>query len=146
MFLRFTEDFPRARTVQLTRNYRSSQTIVAAALQAIAPSSCWPDRVLQPLSANADRIAIQACPTERAEAEFVVHTIERLIGGSTFFSLDSGRVATHEGEALAFNDFAVLYRTDAQAEALVEAFARSGMPFQKKSHRRLIEEPACRPC
>jgi DNA helicase-2/ATP-dependent DNA helicase PcrA len=144
VFLRFTEDFPGARTVQLTRNYRSSQTIVAAALQAIAPSSLLTDRVLQALSANTDRIAIQACPTERSEAEFVVHTIERLIGGATFFSMDSGRVQTHEGESLDFSDFAVLYRTESQAEALVEAFARSGLPFQKKSHRRLIEEPAVR--
>jgi len=32
---------------------------------------------------------------------------------------------------VSFADFAVLYRTDAQSEALVEAFARSGMPFKK---------------
>jgi superfamily I DNA/RNA helicase len=72
----------------------------------------------------------------------VVHTIERSIGGSTFFSLDSGRVDAPEAEARSFADFAVLYRTEAQADALVEAFARSGIPFQKKSHRRWTEAPA----
>jgi len=142
VFLRFADDFPTAHTIQLTTNYRSSQTIVDAATQAIAPSSLVDDRALQALSEVAQRIQIQTCPTERAEAEFVVHSIERLIGGSTFFSMDSGRVDTDVGEALSFADVAVLYRTDAQAEALVEAFARSGIPFQKKSHSNLCDEPA----
>ena len=38
-----------------------------------------------------ERIAIHAAPTERAEAEFVVKTIEHMIGGHSFFSIDSGR-------------------------------------------------------
>ncbi len=142
IFLHFTHDFPSARVVRLTRNYRSSQAIVAAALQAIAPTSLVSDRILQPLSQNADRISIHTSASERAEAEFVVHTIERSIGGSTFFSLDSGRVDAPEVEARSFADFAVLYRTEVQADALVEAFARSGIPFQKKSHRRWTEAPA----
>jgi len=141
-FLRFGQDFPEARTVHLTRNYRSSQTIVDAALQAVAPTSLVDSRSLQSLSVDAQLVRIESCPTERAEAEFVVHSIERLIGGSTFFSMDSGRVEADEGESLSFADFAVLYRTDAQADALVEALARSGIPFQKKSHRSLTDEPA----
>jgi len=142
VFLRFTEHFPGAKTVQLTKNYRSSQTIVDAALQAVAPTSLVDNRSLESLAADAELVRIETCPTERAEAEFVVHTIERLIGGSTFFSMDSDRVETHEGESFSFADFAVLYRTDAQADVLVEAFARSGMPYQKKSHRGLTDEPA----
>jgi uncharacterized protein (TIGR00375 family) len=142
IFLHFTRDFPSARSVQLSRNYRSSQTIVTAALQAIAPTTLVTERTLEAMSENFDRISFHASPTERAEAEFVVHTIERAIGGSTFFSRDSGRVDTPEVEARSFADFAVLYRTEAQADALVEAFARSGIPFQKKSHRRWSEQPA----
>jgi superfamily I DNA/RNA helicase len=146
IFLRFTTDFPTAATVPLRRNYRSSRTIVDAALQAIRPSSLVADRTLQALSDDDQRIQIHTAPTERAEAEFVVHAIERLIGGSTFFSLDSGRVEAHDerDENLSLADFAVLYRTDAQADALIEALARSGIPFQKRSHRRLTEESAVR--
>ena len=141
IFLRFARDFPGARTVQLTRNYRSSPTIVAAALQAIAPTTLVTERTLQAMADNSDRIAFHASPTERAEAEFVVHTIERAIGGSTFFSRDSGRVDATEVTARSFADFAVLYRTAAQADALVEAFARSGIPCQRKSHQRWSEQP-----
>jgi len=142
VFLDFARDFPAARVVQLTRNYRSSQTIVQAAVQAITPTSLVSDRILEAFSGEADRIQIHTAASDRAEAEHVVHAIERLIGGSTFFSLDSGRVASHEGQSLSFADFAVLYRTDAQAEPLVEALARSGIPFQRHSHHRLIDTPA----
>jgi uncharacterized protein (TIGR00375 family) len=144
VFLRFSEDFPTARTVPLTRNYRSSPSIVQAALQVIAPSTLVTSRVLEAISDDRRLIHIQSCPTEKAEAEFVVHTIEQLIGGSTFFSLDSGRALGHEGESLSFNDFAVLYRTEAQTDALLEAFRRSGMPHQCQSHRLLVDEPAVR--
>ncbi|MGI9301951.1 MAG: UvrD-helicase domain-containing protein, partial [Gammaproteobacteria bacterium] len=43
-FLRFQQDFPGARRVQLTRNYRSGQSIVAASSQMITPSTLVEDR------------------------------------------------------------------------------------------------------
>jgi len=141
-FQRFTEDFPTGKTVVLRRNYRSTPAIVDAALQAIAPASLLSERELLADGPGPEQVEIHACTTERAEAEFVVHSIERILGGHTFFSIDSARVETHQGESLSFGDFAVLYRTEAQAEALVEAFARSGMPFQRRSHRALAEQPA----
>ena len=140
-FQRFGEDFPNARTVRLTRNYRSTQTIVDAALELIAPSSLVADRRLLAQSVGARQVEIHACATERAEAEFVVHSIERLLGGSTFFSLDSQRAAGHESEEVSFADIAVLYRTEAQADALAEALTRSGMPFERRCHERLGERP-----
>jgi DNA helicase-2/ATP-dependent DNA helicase PcrA len=73
----------------------------------------------------------------------VVATIEQAIGGHSFFSIDSGR-AGGQGATLSFADFAVLYRTEAQAGALTEALARSGIPFRKHSHTPLAEEPAVR--
>jgi superfamily I DNA/RNA helicase len=42
---------------------------------------------------------------------------------------------------LSFADFAVLYRTEAQAPVLIEALSRSGMPFQQRSHQRLLDHP-----
>src|SRR6266508_426586 len=145
-FLRFAEDFPAARTVRLTRNYRSSAVIVAGALQAIAPATLVRDRVLDPV-ADQDppaRITIHQAASEQAEAEFVVATIDRLLGGSSFLSLDSGRADGGSELALSFADVAVLYRTDAQAGPLAEALGRAGMPFQKRSHDRLLQRPAVR--
>ncbi|AKT40287.1 UvrD-helicase domain-containing protein [Chondromyces crocatus] len=142
-FFRFQQDFPDAKLVRLRKNYRSTRTIVDAALQVIAPSPTLGLRELLATFEDARRITLQESPTERAEAEFVVHTVERLIGGSTFFSMDSRRVAADDHDTdFSFSDVAVLYRTEAQADALREAFARSGMPFQRRSHRGIVERPA----
>ncbi len=144
-FGRFARDYADAAVVRLTRNYRSSSTIVAAAGQLVAGLADSADATT-PASAIVramhERIAIHVASSERAEAEFVVETIERMIGGHSFFSLDSGRAATGSDSTLSFADFAVLYRTDAQSAPLVEALGRSGMPFRKHSHARLVERPA----
>ena len=46
IFGRFGSDYPGARTVELTRNYRSSPAIVSGALAAVAPSTLVPGRCL----------------------------------------------------------------------------------------------------
>jgi DNA helicase II / ATP-dependent DNA helicase PcrA len=136
-FDRFQRDYPNTAKVALKRNYRSSGTIVKASSQVIA------ERMDGPIAGIVrdmhERITIHAAPSERAEAEFVVASIERAIGGHSFFSLDSGR-SGGERAALSFADFAVLYRTEAQASVLVEAFARSGIPFRKHSHAAIGED------
>ena len=134
-FLSFADDFPGARQLRLDRNYRSPQTILDAAAQVIARGPGHGDAALtadlaEP-SAAPVKVDVHCAPTGRAEAEFVVHQVERLMGGTSYFSLDSGRVADDQAaEHLAFGDFAVLYRLNAQAEPLQEAFDRSGIPYQ----------------
>src|SRR5829696_6945250 len=145
-FLRFTQDFPGATTVRLTRNYRSSPAIVAGALQAIAPSSLVAGRELAAMAgAGAPaRITVHQAASDLAEAEFVVQTVDRLLGGASFLSLDSGRADGGAEHELSFADVAVLYRTDAQSGPLAEALGRAGMPFQKRSHDRLGDRPSVR--
>jgi len=141
-FLRFRQDFPAARVVHLTRNYRSTRILVDAACQAIRPASLVPDRRLVAVrNGAAERVVIQRAASERAEAELVVHTLERLLGGTSSFSFDSGRVGAGDGAQLSFDDVAILYRTEAQAPPLIEALGRAGIPFQKRSHRPLAEQP-----
>ncbi len=143
-FLRFQEDWPAARVVHLTRNYRSTRTVVEAACEAIRPASLVPDRQLVAMSERGgpeDRIVVASAATEKAEAEMVVETLERLLGGTSAFSFDSGRVGYGEIPTFSFADVAILYRTEAQTPPLVEALARAGIPFQKRSHRPLVEQP-----
>ncbi len=141
IFARFRDDYPDATTIHLTRNYRSSGTIVSASAQVIE-TAAGTSRTAEPVRDMLDHITIHVAPSERAEAEFVVHSIEQLIGGHSFFSIDSGRTTDGAAANLSFSDFAVLYRTDAQSVALCEAFARSGMPYKKHSHERLMDQPA----
>jgi DNA helicase-2/ATP-dependent DNA helicase PcrA len=69
----------------------------------------------------------------------IVEQVERLIGGTTYFSLDSGRVASHEGElSLGFGDIGVLFRLNAQGDALEAALNRAGIPFIRSGETPLI--------
>jgi ATP-dependent DNA helicase UvrD/PcrA len=146
-FLKFRQDFPGARVVQLTRNYRSTAPILAAAVQAIAPASLVADRSLAPArrgAINGARITRYAAASPADEAEFVARTVDQLVGGSSFHAIDSGRVDGRDTEPLggmSFADVAVLYRTDAQAAPVIDALTRSGVPVQKRSHDRLLARP-----
>jgi uncharacterized protein (TIGR00375 family) len=145
-FLSFGRDYPGTRTVPLTRNYRSSPAIVAGAMQAVAPATLVPGRrmgaVTGPGPGAADRITVHEAATDRAEASWIALAIDRLLGGASFHSLDSGRADGHAGGKLALADMAVLYRTDAQAAALGRALTRAGLPFQKRSHDLLARRTA----
>jgi DNA helicase-2/ATP-dependent DNA helicase PcrA len=89
-------------------------------------------------------LEIYPASTDRAEAEYLVHTIEQAVGGTSYFSLDSGRVAATATGDRTFGDFAILYRLGTQRRALIEAFDRSGIPYQivgdaLTSHRHIRE-------
>jgi DNA helicase-2/ATP-dependent DNA helicase PcrA len=140
-FDRFRHDYPTAKVVRLARNYRSSGTIVTASSQLIASRHGAP--IAEVVRDMHERIAIHTAPSERAEAEAVIKSIEQMLGGHTFFSIDSGRGSGAEKNA-SFGDFAVLYRTDAQSAALIEAFDRSGIPYKTSSHTPLADEPQVR--
>ncbi|GAB3854471.1 UvrD-helicase domain-containing protein [Micromonospora andamanensis] len=141
-FLRFSQDFTDARLVRLNRNYRSSAPILAAAVQAIAPSSLVRGRRLDParLDPEAALVGRYAAAAVADEADFVVRTVDELVGGLSHRSLDSGRI-DGRSTTLSFSDIAVLYRTDSQAAPIVDALARANIPVQKRSHDRLRDRP-----
>ena len=136
-FLRFPHDFVDARVVRLTRNYRSSAPIIAAAVQAIAPSSLVKGRRLDPAKVDleAPLIGRYQAETPADEAAFIARKVDELVGGVSHRSKADVRGVT--GTTVSFGDIAVLYRTDAQAAPIVEALSRAGIPVQKRSHNRL---------
>lgn len=144
-FLRFARDFTDARMVRLARNYRSSAPIIAAAAQAIAPTSLVPGRRLEParLDPDAPLIGVHAAASATAEADWLARTVDELVGGLSHRSFDAGRVDSRGvASGLSFADIAVLYRTDAQAAPIVEALTRAAIPVQKRSHDRLSQRRA----
>jgi uncharacterized protein (TIGR00375 family) len=141
-FLQFAKDFTDARLVRLTRNYRSSAPIIAAAVQAIAPASLVPGRRLDPAKVDpeAPLIGRYAAGSSAEEAEFVARTVDELVGGVSHRSRADTRGV--QSVSVSFADIAVLYRTDAQAAAIVDALQRAGIPVQKRSHDRLRDRAA----
>lgn len=133
-FYRFEEDFPGTKRMILNRNYRSTQTILDG-------SGAVMDRhdVFLASAGPGTAICIAACRTQAEEAEMAVEHIEKLVGGTTYFSLDSGRVASHEaGEDIGFGDIAILYRLNAQGDGFEEALSRAGIPYVRSGESPLI--------
>ncbi|OQX88803.1 hypothetical protein B6D60_01045 [candidate division KSB1 bacterium 4484_87] len=130
-FLQFEQDFPGTKVLHLEKNYRSDSAILKASAQVIEknedhqPLRIWSNLV------SKTQIDIFETPTEKSEAETIVHQIEKMVGATGFFSVDSGRAGYEESAGAAgFSDIAVLYRINAQLPPLEEAFLRSGMPYQ----------------
>ncbi|HEY7147649.1 MAG TPA: UvrD-helicase domain-containing protein [Streptosporangiaceae bacterium] len=132
-FLRFSTDFGAATTVQLTRNYRSSSAIVSAAMQGIRPATLVPGRVLTAVTPG-EPVSFHQAADEQAEAAWIARSVDQMLGGASFHSLDSGRADAHGQDGLGLSDVAVLYRTDAQASVLGQELTRAGLPVQKRSH------------
>lgn len=145
-FLRFAEDFPGAQKVELERNYRSQATIVEAAKMAVAPGTLLPGRKLEAAAGKlASPLVLLEGDDERGEAELVVRAIEQCLGGFSHFSFDSGRVGGQRPLLeISFDDIAILYRTAAQAGPIEEALERVGIPYQRRSHERLIDRDEVR--
>jgi len=133
-FHRFTDDFPGAGKIILTRNYRSTELILKGSAALMGK-----EKPLMGESQGGAPISIAPCLTESEEAEMIVEQVERLIGGTSFFSMDSGRVLSGDEEtSIGFGDIGVLYRLNRQGDALQEALDRSGIPFARSGEAPLI--------
>ncbi len=130
LFDAFQNDFLPTKVMSLDKNYRSSSNLLKASSQVIAKMADDSDPPLVAHIQKQGHLSVYEALTESSEAEYVVHSIEKIVGGTSMFSQDSKRVTTHEDGEFAFGDIAVLYRLNSQRHALKKAFERSGMPYQ----------------
>jgi DNA helicase-2/ATP-dependent DNA helicase PcrA len=145
-FLNFEKDFPGAAWITLSQNYRSSGTILNAADSLIKNNQKRIEKELVPTREKGHRVSVKSVPDERAEVTAIIQEIEKHIGGTSHYQMtriSSGR--GDPGRFCRFSDFAVVFRTNAQAKTLEEAFAASGIPYQlighhRSSQRKEIEE------
>jgi len=130
-FLSFSSDFKNAATVMLTENYRSSAVILLASQSVIKNNQKRIEMAITPTLGQGSRINAFSLPDERAEGELIVQEIEARIGGTSNYQMShAGRNKEGSSESFSFSDFAVVYRTNAQAKAIEEAFSTSGIPYQ----------------
>ena len=111
--LNFEKDFPGARVIKLEQNYRSTQVILDAANSVIKNNYARKSKSLWTENEEGREIIHYNAMDERGEAGFILSEIERLIA--------------QEGRSL--NDFAVLYRTNAQSRVIEEACMTKSVPY-----------------
>ena len=111
---KFEEDFKGTKTFALSQNYRSTQKILDAASSIISKNTGHPVLTLWTDNPNGEDIAIFEAINEQKEAEFIVQQISAL---------------KYQNPDLNYNDFAVLYRTNAQSRNVEEVFLHQGVPY-----------------
>jgi DNA helicase-2/ATP-dependent DNA helicase PcrA len=111
--LDFEKDYPDCRVFRLEENYRSTQTILAAADAIIRHNIDQIPKKLWTSNATGDLITLQTCEDDREEGYKVVSAVQQ---ESLHRKLD-------------LKDFAVLYRTNAQSRSIEDALRRNGIPY-----------------
>ncbi len=110
--LNFEKQYHGARVIRLEQNYRSTQAILNAANAVIANNIGRKGKRLWTANGQGKPITVYEANDEGAEANYVAGQI----------------ISTSKGKN--FKNFAVLYRTNAQSNALEFAFKRNGIPYR----------------
>ena len=122
--LDFEKAFPGAEVVRLERNYRSTARILDAANHVIAQNVQRKGKTLRTERDAGEALTLVECFDENDEARWIVKQIE-------------ARLA--DDPTLTHRSCAVLYRTNAQARALEDAFRRAGIAYQVVGSVRFYE-------
>ena len=113
--LRFSKDFPSAKTIRLERNYRSTAHILGAASALIANNETRLGKTLYVAperDGSGDKVQVCGYWSGSEEAEKVIETVE------------------YEMRSTALSKMAVLVRAGFQTRAFEEALIKAGIPYQ----------------
>lgn len=110
--LNFEKQYRGSRVIRLEQNYRSTQAILNAANAVISNNIGRKGKRLWTANGEGKPITVYESADEGAEANYVAGQI----------------ITTSKGQN--FKNYAVLYRTNAQSNALEFAFKRNGIPYR----------------
>ncbi|MFP4445480.1 MAG: UvrD-helicase domain-containing protein [Desulfosudaceae bacterium] len=142
-FRQFAQDFPGVTRISLEQNYRSTDTILTAAYHVISRQGDDNQRIrVYSGRSGVPTIAVAGLASDKAEAVYTGKTIEKMVGGLGFHSVDFGAAGYDDGDgALSFADIAVLFRTRQQAAVYADVLAGAGIPCHRVSRESLFDSP-----
>ncbi|QFX92432.1 DNA helicase PcrA [Fructilactobacillus fructivorans] len=111
--LDFENDYKNAYVVKLEQNYRSTKNILNAANDVIQNNAERKDKNLWTENETGDKVTYYRAQSEASEAHYVVSKIKEEVQKNHY----------------SYNDFAVLYRTNAQSRVIEETFLKSNIPY-----------------
>ena len=112
--LKFTRQYKDAKLFKLEQNYRSTQTIVNAANSLIEKNREQIRKEVFSENETGDRIKVTDAYSDVEEGEIVANKVVEL----------------HRREDIAYSDFAILYRTNAQSRIFEEALRKRSLPYR----------------
>ena len=111
--LNFERIFPGTKTIRLEQNYRSTQNILDAANAVIRHNVGRIGKTLWTENGAGEAVTVKTCFNEGDEANYVV-----------------GQIMMNYRRGVDWKENAVLYRMNAQSNALEYAFKRNGVPYK----------------
>lgn len=111
--LHFEKDYPGACVVRLEQNYRSTETILSAANAVIRNNDLRFEKSLWSAAGVGEKISVFTAQTERDEAEFVAHTIDRL----------------QQDQGISLNEIVIFYRTNFQSRVFEDQLIAKRLPY-----------------
>ncbi|MCK5738885.1 UvrD-helicase domain-containing protein [bacterium] len=111
--LDFEKDFPETKTFRLEQNYRSTKNILGAANCVVKNNTGRLEKTLWTQKDAGDKISLLSCPSSMTESYKIIENIQSEIQRN------------HRN----FNDFAILYRTNAQSRILEDGLRNSGISY-----------------
>ena len=111
--LNFKKDYPDHHIFRLEQNYRSTKVIVDAANSLIARNSARIPKECYSMGEEGEKIRLIQAYTEQEEALLIASSI----------------VSRIHSVSAQYQDFAILYRTNAQSRALEEALRKRNLPY-----------------
>jgi DNA helicase II / ATP-dependent DNA helicase PcrA len=112
--LNFEKEYPAATVIKLEQNYRSTKKILAAANEVISNNVGRKDKALWTDNDEGEAVRFTQFDHDYEEADNVVNEIANTISNSD----------------AAYNDFAILYRTNAQSRILEEKLILKNIPYK----------------
>lgn len=113
--LNFEKDYPKAKTIFLEQNYRSTKNILKAANDVIQNNTNRRDKELWTENDDGNKIKVYKAGSEHEEARYIVSEISK---------------KTQYNPKLTYGDFAILYRTNALSRVLEESFIKTNIPYR----------------
>ena len=113
--LDFEKDYPKAKTILLEQNYRSTKNILQAANTVIQNNVNRKEKKLWTDNTQGEKISVYFASDEYAETNYVADQIEKMM---------------REDPSMSYNDFAILYRTNAMSRVMEETLIKRNLPFQ----------------
>ena len=111
--LQFEKFFPNPKIIRLEENYRSTQAVLEVANSLIRHNVGRRDKKLRPTIPGGDLVRLVSMPGDEEEANWIVSEIV---------------IQREEGRVL--EDFAVLFRTNAQIRKMEEALREAKIPYR----------------
>lgn len=110
--LNFEKDYPECKVIKLEQNYRSTKKILEASYQVISKNRSRKDKKLWTENSEGENITLFSALDEQSEGRWITDRIKELSDNETL------------------NEFAVLYRTNAQSRSLEESFINASIPYK----------------